>query len=184
MPRFWASAAKVLKPRGTVALWSLATVHPHPTQPHAAELEKIITHCDGEVLDPFMLPGNRTVRAGYTTLQLPSDLPNWHPGGNAFPESGFHRKDWNPKGECGVDEEFFAGTREMTPEALGKVWKTGSPVTRWRADEGNKQKIARGEIKDCVDEAVDEMKKLVGEGGKMHLGVWAALLMFKKAEVA
>lgn len=182
MPRFWASAAKVLKPGGTVALWTGATGHPHPTQPYAAELQKIYSHFDGVVLEPFMLPGNRCVRAGYETLQLPFDLPEGHPGRGAFPESGYHRRDWNRKGECGVDEDFFIGSNGITPEGLGKVYETGSPVTRWREDRGNKQKIATGEIGDCIQEFVDDMEKLVGKGARMRVGVWSALLMFKKAE--
>ncbi|KAI2828371.1 hypothetical protein CBS11852_7406 [Aspergillus niger] len=37
MGEFWESAAKIVNPGGTVALWTCASLYCHPSTPHAAE---------------------------------------------------------------------------------------------------------------------------------------------------
>ncbi|CAF1465468.1 unnamed protein product, partial [Rotaria sordida] len=62
MDVFWTEAATVLKPGGSVALWTLASLYCHPWTPNAAEVQRILFHLEREVLAPFELPSNRISR--------------------------------------------------------------------------------------------------------------------------
>lgn len=128
-----------------------------------------------------MLPGNRTVRDGYMSLEQPSALPHDNPGYAAFPEDLHHRQDWNWNGACGDTEEFFNCDKTVLPVHLGMAIATGSPLERWRLDEKNKTAIEKGELRDCVAQLVDDLQAVVGKEGQIRVGLQTALLMFKRA---
>ena len=151
-----------------------------PTQPHKEQIQSIVDHIDHVTLDPYMLPGNRMVREGYMSLEQPSALPQDNPGYSAFPQDRYHRKDWNWGGVGGNEEEFFNCDKTILPVHLGMAIATGSPLERWRSDEKNKTAIEKGEMRDCIEQLVDDLEAIVGKKGNLRFGLQTSLLMWKR----
>jgi hypothetical protein len=144
MDAFWAEAAAVLKPGGSVALWTLASLYCRksffclcsvrgiliyilhtfldPCTPNAAEVQRILFHLEREVLAPFELPPNRLSRDMYDNLPLPWNVT---PPVTAFSESDFVRYEWDCNGN-----EFFGQSEEVSLDDLGRTLPTASMVTR------------------------------------------------------
>ncbi|KAJ5278739.1 hypothetical protein N7478_004111 [Penicillium angulare] len=176
MPRFWATAARVLKPKGTVALWSPGRPLMSSSTPNASKIEAAIEEWETEYLAPFLEPGNIIVRNAYVDLVLPwmADEPV-----TAFEEGSFIRKDW------GVDEDFFAVRPVVGMEQLEKMIAVGSPVTRWReanpdavGTEKDAVRVIRRRIEELLHEAGVEKGKEVLKGSPRGV-----LLMIKKCDV-
>jgi len=133
MPRFWARAARVLKPGGTVALWTVGEMAIHPSVPNADAIQAAVDHFNEVDLAPFMEPGNLLARRLYQDMPLPWTLAE--PLAE-FDKGAFFRKEWNQgapeeKGETG---EFYLSDSQQvyTLDLMEKVLATISPVTRWR----------------------------------------------------
>jgi trans-aconitate 3-methyltransferase len=179
MPAFWTRAAALLKPHGTVALWSGASVFCHPDTPNAKKIQAILNQLEDEELDKFHVQGNRLTRGMYLDLPLPWQVD---PPNAAFDEKTFFRKEWNRDGKLEPGEaDFFLGRENMTVDLLVKGLATSSSVTRWR--EANPEKAGTDE--DCVKIMGRRMKealKEVGadENGVFKGGVASALLMVKR----
>lgn len=123
MSRFWQSAARVLKPGGTVALWTSGDIRAHPSMPNAAAIQTAIDIYLERDLMPYYEPGNRLSRNRYVDLPLPWTLEL--PVGE-FNKGSLFRKDW------GVGETFFMGETEVDFNMFEKIMATASPQTRWR----------------------------------------------------
>lgn len=123
MPRFWASAARVLKPGGSVALWSGGRNRVHPSVPGADSLQNTLDELEETHLRPFFEPGNLLTRSRYVDLPLPWTLDNPIP---EFDERNLFRKDWD------AAESFYSFQPDLDMDTVEKVWGTTSPVTRWR----------------------------------------------------
>lgn len=123
MTRFWTSAARVLKPGGTVALWTSGDIRAHPSMPNAVSIQIAIEHFRFRHLGLYYEPGNFLTRNCYADLTLPWTLAQPVP---EFDASAFLRKDW------GLEEEFFAGDPEVDLETFELMNATASPVMRWR----------------------------------------------------
>ncbi|KAF5704904.1 trans-aconitate 3-methyltransferase [Fusarium mundagurra] len=73
MPRFWAAAAKVLKPGGTIAIW---TVFRQPGSfNNKTELQSIFNDFL-DALAPYSRAGTRLAQSGYVDLPMPWDDPD------------------------------------------------------------------------------------------------------------
>lgn len=130
MERFWPSAARVLKPGGTVALWTSSRpfIHPRKT-PNAAAIQAAIDDTlSGEELRPYKVQGNDITNNLYVDLPLPWTIES---PVEEFDKNDFSRKEWNKREDDEVDELFSVG-RPFTPAEVEAVMGTGSPVTRWR----------------------------------------------------
>ena len=195
MDAFWAEAATVLKPGGSVALWTLASFYCRKTRfssgsvrsmliynfhtfldpctPNAAEVQRILFHLEREVLSPFELPHNRLSRDMYDNLPLPWNVT---PPVTAFLPSDFVRYEWDRDGILSNGNEFFDQTEEGSLDDLEKGLSTASMVTRWR--DANPE--LAGTEKDCVRETIKELREALGGEETFIQGSGTVILLFKK----
>ncbi|PYH51468.1 methyltransferase tpcM [Aspergillus niger CBS 101883] len=175
MEDFWKSAAKIVNPGGTVALWTCASLYCHPSTPHAAEVQNALFHLERDILKPYELPPNRLSSDLYDNLVLP-----WHldPPVTAFPMSEYRRLEWDRGGILSDGKDFFIRAKESSLEGLGASLGTASMVTRWRAAHPEEA----GTAKDCVNLTLAEIKKALGDNwcGELKLGHSTVILLFKR----
>ena len=123
MPRFWPTAARVLKPGGSVVMWTSGKMGIHPSVPNAAAIEAAMDHIEETNLIPYLTEGNLLTRDRYVDLPLPWTLEPPVPG---FDQSTFFRNEWD------AAEDFFASMPEVNMDMFEKMLATTSPITRWR----------------------------------------------------
>lgn len=171
---FWPAAARVLKPGGTVALWTSGSIKAHPTLPNAEAINRVMEeHRDNE-LRAYITAGNLIARNSYRDLPLPWTIPMPVP---EFPQSAFFRKAWGPS-----EGPFFAIEGEVDMDTFEKMLATGSPETRWRQDhpdlvgtEKDVLRVMRRKIEQLLQEAGVEKGK-----ERVRGSVDGAILFFKK----
>ncbi|OLN81717.1 Trans-aconitate 3-methyltransferase [Colletotrichum chlorophyti] len=179
MPGFWAAAARVLKPGGTVAIWTGSAMYIHPSTPNASRLQAVLKEFRTTHLEPYMAQGNFLGETNYEALPLPWTLEKPM---TEFDESSFFRKTWNRRGSLAPGEEFFLGQKTLDMDAIENFFGTVSPVTRWREahpeDVGTERdvaRLARRRIEALLHEAgVKKGKEIV------TTGISGVLLMVKK----
>jgi SAM-dependent methyltransferase len=126
MERFWPQAARILKPNGTVVIWTLGSTTMHPSMPNASKIQAALDEIEEQDLKPFFEPGNLLTRNLYNDLLLPWTLEK---PVTDFDESTFIRKEWGPENS----EEFFVGgSLTVNLNMMDKIMSTASPVQRWR----------------------------------------------------
>jgi trans-aconitate 3-methyltransferase len=157
MSGFWPSAARVLKPGGSVALWTGGEGYIHPSMPNAAGIQAAMDKFLDQHLKPYYEPGNLLTRNRYVDLKLPWTLAQPIP---ELDKSTFFRKDWE------IGEQFYVGEPEVDMDTMERVLATGSAVTRWRQahpeDVGTERdvlRILRREIERLLHEAGVEKGK-------------------------
>ncbi|KAH7123630.1 S-adenosyl-L-methionine-dependent methyltransferase [Dendryphion nanum] len=171
MPNFWVSAARVLKPGGSVALWTSGEIRAHPDMPNSSAIQAAIDKHQADYLLPYYVRGNLMTRNRYRDLELPWTLEQPLP---EFDESDFIRREDN--------EEYFTGSVEVDMDMFEKMMSTGSPVTRWRqanpelvGTDGDVLVVLRRELERLLQEAGVE------KGQERVKGlVQGALLVVKK----
>ncbi|KAJ6144217.1 hypothetical protein N7470_008112 [Penicillium chermesinum] len=172
LDEFWPNAARVLKPGGSVALWTSGGLHVHPSTPNAAAIEAALLQ-----LEETHLPGNRLTRDGYKSLALPWTLDT---PVKDFDESTFFRRDWT------VDEQFLERQRAVNMDQLEKILGVGSPVTRWREAHPH----AIGTEEDVVRKGRRVTERLLHEAGVkegeelLQPAICGTLLIVKKVSNA
>ncbi|KAJ9144279.1 methyltransferase domain-containing protein [Pleurostoma richardsiae] len=179
MSRFWPSAARVLKPGGTIALWTGSTMCVHASTPNHAAIQQAMEDFEERHLRQYIYHGNYLVRNMYVDLPLPWTLET---PAEELDQDTFVRKEWNKGGACEEGEEFFMGQHTVDLDMLEKILGTGSPMTRWRqahpdaaGTEQDVVRMIRREIEKLLHEAGVEKGKEVVTGG---LG--GVLLVVKK----
>ncbi|KAB5522152.1 S-adenosyl-L-methionine-dependent methyltransferase [Coniochaeta sp. 2T2.1] len=182
MPLFWARAGKVLKPAGTVALWTSGNFRVDPSMPGAGEIQAILDKLE-TTLDGYVLPGNRLVSDLYRDLPLPWTLPDDDQVPELFDPASFVRKEWGTGPGSEPSETFYSSQRPPANlDTLEKVTGTLSPVVRWReahpelvGTERDVVRVMRREIEAAFRRAgVLEGEKII------RGGVEGVLLMVKK----
>ncbi|KAI8181024.1 putative methyltransferase [Colletotrichum sp. SAR 10_75] len=179
MPGFWAAAARVLKPGGTVAIWSGSSMYIHPSVPNHEHIQGVLNEFRNQHLVPYMVQGNHIGETLYEDLPLPWTVENPI---REFDQSTFYRKEWNKDGIVDEDGEFF---HQLTwnMDDVENMMITVSPVTRWReahpdlvGTDRDVVKMLRKQIETLLHEAgVEKGKETITTG-------WSgALLMVKKA---
>ncbi|KAI0157983.1 S-adenosyl-L-methionine-dependent methyltransferase [Hypoxylon sp. FL1284] len=140
MAGFWASAARVVKPGGTVALWArnAMAVNPHET-PNGPAIKAMFDDIFEKELWPHNKPGSVITRDLYVDLPLPWTL---EAPVEAFDEASFVRKEWNKRKE-GEDGELLGTGGMITPGQFEQINETSSMVSRWR--EAHPDKAGTGE---------------------------------------
>lgn len=173
MSHFWDSAARVLKPGGSVILWSTGEASVHPEVLNAAKIQNLIEDTRESQLRPFYEPGNLLVRTRYHDLVLPWTANPPVPG---FDEKSFVREEWDPA------QPFHAGPAEFSLPMFEKILGTGSPVTRWR--EAHLEAV--GTEEDVVRKMRRGVERLLHEAGvkpgeeRIKGTVYAVILFVKK----
>ncbi|KAF2798424.1 S-adenosyl-L-methionine-dependent methyltransferase [Melanomma pulvis-pyrius CBS 109.77] len=173
MPPFWARAAHILKPGGTVALWTSSNICAHPSMPNAAAIQAAFDQHQERHLVPYFEPGNLLTRNRYATLPLPWTMEQPVP---EFDPSSFFRKNWE------IGEPFYTGEQGVDLDMFEKMLATGSPQTRWH--QAHLDLV--GTEKDVVRILRREIERLLHEAGvekgteKVQGTVQGTLLMFKK----
>lgn len=160
MARFWSRAARVLKPGGSVVLWTSGHTRIHPSVPNSAAIQEEMDRIEKEYLEPFFEPGNWLTRNRYADLPLPWTLETPI---TEFDETTVIRKDW------GIETDFYNINPEVNLDMFEKITATASPVTRWHkahADtigtERDVLKVYRRAIERLLHEAgVEEGKEMV-----------------------
>ncbi|KAF8217691.1 S-adenosyl-L-methionine-dependent methyltransferase, partial [Mycena galopus ATCC 62051] len=160
MVKFWAAAAKVLKPGGHVAIWTHTSLFVHPSTPNAPAIQRILSHLEDDVLGPYTTPGNQLSRTLYRTLPLPwtPSSPSAPSASDSFNQSSFLRQEWDVDGVLSDGKEFFGGTSESTLASLTAGLGTASMVTRWR--EAHPELV--GTERDCVAEMARALREVMG----------------------
>lgn len=130
MSRFWPRAAQVLKPDGTVAIWTADRFHVHPSVPNHETSQEILDNVLKVSLKDFMEPGNIISNDLYINLPMPWTL---EPKLLEFEESKFVRKEWGPfESADAKGTSHMFGTLAVTLDKLEMMLGTTSSVTRWR----------------------------------------------------
>jgi trans-aconitate 3-methyltransferase len=179
MPSFWPRAAQVLKPGGSVALWTPGDIRFDPSMPNSAAIQAALDKHE-ELLRDYVAPASRINRDLYADLPLPWTLAT---PVTEFDEATFSRKEWNTDDKSEPGDQFYnVGQQPLTLDMLEKVLGTTSPVTRWREAHpdavGTEQDVVRmiiGEIERLFHESGVEKGKEILKGG-----VAGVLLMVKK----
>jgi len=175
MSKFWAQAAKILKPGGTVAIWTQASLYCHPeTTPNAAKVQEILHWLEFVELEPYRRTGDKL----YKDLPLPWQVDPKVP---EFAEEDHLRRVWNEDGKIEPGERFMR-QKEITLQEFADASATASTVTKWR--EAHPELV--GTEKDCVNVAVRKLKEAPGHPDcdmAFDGGCSIVLLLFKKRTV-
>lgn len=177
MPAFWQAAERVLRPRGTVAIWIPGEGVVHPSTPGAAALDALLARLVERELLPHATASHHLYRDRYRSLPLPwTGTPPAAPG---FARHEFQRREW----DLGHDKHFLNGGDRPVPleRFMGRLG-TVSLVARWR--EANPEMA--GTEKDVLNVMRAEMEAVlrshgVKEGEEMvRMAIDGTLLLFKK----
>ncbi|KAK5651161.1 hypothetical protein OQA88_13208 [Cercophora sp. LCS_1] len=200
MPKFWAAAAKILKPGGTVALWTSFREEvgvspafyqcdlPVPATPEEAKVRAIFTRFHAQVLDAYSVAGTQVTRDGYRNLPMPWDSPAT---ARFFERDTFFRRELDRRDLAGAGSstEDVAKTVAADPLAAS-IWQrvenlldTMDAVTRWREAHPD----LAGTDRDCVKLLISETMQAVADGKakidfrNIFLGKKTVLLCVKRA---
>ncbi|KAK5045859.1 hypothetical protein LTR84_008952 [Exophiala bonariae] len=193
MAPFWASAAQILKPGGSLVLWGGGGFYVDPaTTPNYAKVQRVLDDFENIVLAPFATEGNILVREIYAGLPLPWDCVGGGEGDadpklkellGMFDKEKFERREFNKDGKVAPGEAFVKGWKADF-DAIRMSMGTASPVQRWR--EAYAEQVKSGEVEDLVDKLVRQVKELFDEveEGKgrtwVDCGTSVGLLIVKK----
>ncbi|KAH7326161.1 methyltransferase [Stachybotrys elegans] len=174
MDRFWARAALVLKPGGTVALWG-GHGRMHPSMPNAAAIQAAFDDMEDRELKPYFEHGNFLSYNLYKDLPLPWTVAE---PVDAFDRDSFFRKEYIPGSADLMRNGANKVTLGMAEAALG----TASYVQRWREAHPD----AVGTEQDVIRRMRRKLEELLHEAGvkegeeTVTMGFAGVLLMVKK----
>ncbi|KAK8046349.1 hypothetical protein PG996_014413 [Apiospora saccharicola] len=184
MDRFWRQAGRMVKPGGTVALWTKSSLYCHPSTPNASQVQQALSHLEDDILGPYGLPANNVCRTMYANLLMPWSADP--PVAAAFPQPLSVRREWNRDGKLELgQEDFYGGSSATSLADLAKGLGTSSMVTRWREDHSE----LVGTEGDCVVQTMRAVAEaIMGEGAEefggvtIKVGCAATLLLFTRAQ--
>ncbi|KAK4556447.1 hypothetical protein LTR86_006591 [Recurvomyces mirabilis] len=179
MPRFYAAAAKSLRPGGTLAMWCPSSFYVHPSVPHADELQAALSHLEDVYLKPYMQPGSLLARSGYDDLPLP-----WKTEATSslFDQKTFKRENWDRNGVPSATPSAdgtpapFLLAQEFSIKAVSMAFASSSPVVRWRQAHPDQALTEE----DPVMRTVQVMKDILGEDAKVTAGSSLSLLLLRR----
>lgn len=172
LPKFYLAADRVLKPGGSIILWTSGRSYFDPViTPNFAEVYKRQMEWEKEVIIPFELPGNKHARELYANLPMPwtieAEDATTKNALAEYDEGSSSRTTFNDEGI--KDARFESGYLQYITGPLPRLkmmMSTASPITRWR--EAHKEKLEKGEIEDCVDYAFRISKEAMEEVPEGH----------------
>ncbi|TVY41651.1 putative methyltransferase [Lachnellula occidentalis] len=169
MDKFYSEAARVLKPGGTMALWTI-----DPDQPNAAKVKETMLHFEHVVIGKYQLPGNLLSRQMYDNLPLPWTVS---PPVPSFSKSDYVKQDYDRDGILSNGKTFFSGGKVMKLAEVEQGLATASMVTRWR--EAHPDLV--GTEQDCVKVFVKDLREALGGEDEVLSGGATTILLFKKS---
>ena len=199
MEHFWSTAAEVMKPGGTVALWTNSSMfcrklflhHPitaqlipysDPSTPNHVEVQRIMSELEDDILGPYENPSIKLSRNMYDALPMPWSL---NPPVEAFRPESHVRFEWNRNGKIEEGEsDFFDACEEISLKELSDNLGTASMVTQWR--KSNIDAARNG--KDCVDITIRKIAVAMGSDEKniseisLRVGNATSLLLLARAK--
>jgi len=191
MPRFYAAAAKVLKPGGSIAMWCGGRLFVDPdTTPNADLVQATWTELEREVLRPFETPGNLLCRDLYRDLPMPWTIDRATAADSVaaalplFDERGSMRREFNADGRPDPDPMFAGETKRFMRhfrvplDRIGLMLGTASPVTRWR--EAHRDELERGEVEDFVERVTRITREELAGREWLEVGTGMVLVVVKK----
>jgi SAM-dependent methyltransferase len=180
MPAFWQKAAQVLKPGGSVALWSAGHTPIDTSIPGGVAVQAILDKLEDD-LTPYLTPGNLLTRSLYVGLPLPWTL---EVPVTDFEEASFFRKEWGTQEGQESAYTFYNITGPANLTTVENLLGTSGPIVRWReansglagTDQDLVRKTSR-EVEHVMLEAGVEKEKVVET---LNLGSAGVLLIVKK----
>lgn len=177
LPAFYASAARCLRPGGTLAMFTCSSSYIHPSHPRHREIQAVLSELEDGMLGSYMTPGNALSRHGYRDIALP-----WTTGCAAFEASSLQRRDWDwegvpsaPRLSDGCPGPFLFG-EPITLAQAEAAFGSASAVVRWRA--ANPEKA--GTEEDCVKLTMRRLREVVGEESpELILGPSCSLVLMR-----
>lgn len=175
MKAFWEAAKQILKPGGSVAIWTTGDIEPHPDMPAGDKIEATWAEMLEKEVFQHYAPGNIVVCNRYRDLEMPWDVSEPVAG---WDKSSMFHKEWDR------DEEFFLGGGEMDMDTFEHIMDTVSPYTRWRAANPDRA----GTDKDVVKVIRRTIERFQREAGvqpgqeRFKMALRGALLVVKKGE--
>ncbi|RBR02538.1 hypothetical protein FVER53590_07666 [Fusarium verticillioides] len=163
MPKFWAAAAKVLKPGGTVAIW---TVFRQPGSfNNNTELQCIFTEFL-DALAPYSRAGTHLTQSGYVDLQMPWDDPETSKLYNQqasvrhvlTAEGGFIPDAGSKESSKGISDESV----DRQVQRIEKLVGTFGSVSRWQKE--NPELV--GTEEDPARVLISKVRKVLEESGE------------------
>ena len=153
MPAFWKRAAQVLRPGGSVALWTSGEMVAHSDTPSYVKINEAFKKWQKDYLEAHYGTGNFLVRDQYRGLVMPwNATPQIEP----FDRTSLFRKEW------ALDEPFHNGQDgTFSLDMFEKMFATSSPVTRWRQAHPE----ALGTEHDVVRVMKNELQRLLRDAG-------------------
>lgn len=157
MAGFWKAASRILKPGGTVAIWTRSGAEINTTKtPNGVAIQAAVEEFYNG-LRLWARAGNRLTHDLYIDLPLPWTLET---PVVEFDKDSFVRKEWN-KDKKGVENDIIRTGGPVTPAQFEKIMGTSSPVTRWR--EAHPEKV--GTEEDVVRQLRRRIESLLHEAG-------------------
>ncbi|PNP74112.1 hypothetical protein FNYG_12556 [Fusarium nygamai] len=163
MPRFWAAAAKLLKPGGTVAIW---TVFRQPGSFNSnTELQSIFNDFL-DALAPYSRAGTHLTQSGYVELPMPWDDPDTS---TLYDQQASTRHVLTAKDgfipSAGRKESSQSNSDESVDKQVQRIERlvgTFGSVSRWQ--KANPELV--GTEKDYVQILMSKVRKMLEESGE------------------
>lgn len=161
MSRFWDRAGRLLRPGGSVALWTMNSEGVHPDVPNHGAINESLHGIRDRELEAFYAVGNRVARDLYVDLGLPWTVS---PMVSGFERESILRKTWGTEGNSDVEYEaeelLLDGQKWIGMDTFEVMMGTGSPITRWR--EANPEKTGEEDVVRVMRREVERLLKDAG----------------------
>ncbi|KIW01194.1 uncharacterized protein PV09_07243 [Verruconis gallopava] len=166
LPKFYASALKVLRPGGTIAIWAPGRPVLKPETAHAAEINALVEEFNTQ-LDPYRQAGGHLARDMYAHLPLPWSVD---PPVEGYDKASFERTVFSDAhGNSLGHAKFTLGQAE-------RMYGSGSPIVRWREQHPD----LAGTDEDIVKILFKKIRQLMGANELFEVDRVFGLLLWRK----
>ena len=191
LPAFYISAAKCLRPGGTLAMWTASSYYCHPSVPNHKAIQAALSHLEDDLLGPYMTSGSLLSKGAYEKLPLPWTIDNASTsctstnastGDCPFDKASFERSDWDRNGipsspplPDGSPGPYLLG-REETLESGATALSSSGPVIRWR--QAHREKANTEE--DPVVMTAKRLREIMDGNERFMTGNSCSLLLMRR----
>ncbi|KAI0465518.1 methyltransferase [Xylaria cf. heliscus] len=160
LPAFWARAAQVVKPGGSVGLWTHKGFQFAESVPNVVAIRTVVGTIRKDHLSGYSRHGSTLSRDLYVNLPMPWSVD---PPVLGFDEGSLSRIEWGTGGNNAFpgDEFFAVGQPDVDMDTFEEMLGTTSSIARWKED--NRPKV--GTEEDVVRLQRREIERLLHEAG-------------------